>query len=256
MKKLSFLLVASLVITSCSYSQNNNDSKTDKTTSEKQNSFIKNVDAQIFKKLSESGEGITLDVRTPEEIAQGQIPNASSINLYDPEFEKKINLMQKDKDIYVYCKAGGRSAQAAEILSKNGFKHVYNLDGGFMAWERNNFPRTQPTAEADKNIQTFTLSDFKDLIKKNEVVLIDFHTIWCAPCKKMAPVIDEIEKEYTGKATIKRIDIDKSKDVGAAYDITGVPVFVLFVKGEQKWKHNGMISKEELQKQIEPYIKK
>lgn len=254
MNKLSLMLIASLVITSCSFSQNE-VSEGEKSKTEESGSFIKNVDVSTFKKLLESGEGITLDVRTPEEIAQGQIPNASSINLYDADFEKKINLMQKDKDIYVYCKAGGRSAQAAEILARNGFKHVYNLEGGFMAWERNNYPKTKATAETDKNIQTFSLKDFKDLIKQNEVVLIDFHTIWCAPCKKMAPVIDEIEQEYAGKATVKRIDIDKSKDVGTAYDITGVPVFVVFVKGEQKWKHNGMISKEELKKEIDKYIK-
>ncbi|MDF1676661.1 MAG: thioredoxin family protein [Vicingaceae bacterium] len=69
----------------------------------------------------------------------------------------------------------------------------------------------------------------------------------------MAPVIDEIETEYANKAVVNRIDVDKSKEVAKAYDISGVPVFILFVNGEQKWKHNGMISKEELKKQLDQY---
>jgi len=81
-------------------------------------------------------------------------------------------------------------------------------------------------------------------------VLVDFHTVWCAPCKKMAPVVDKIAGEYKGKAIVLRIDLDKSKEVAAHYQIQGVPVFILFKNGEQKWKHNGIISEEELQKII------
>ena len=91
------------------------------------------------------------------------------------------------------------------------------------------------------------------MITTDKPVLVDFHTVWCAPCKKMAPVIDEIETEYANKAVVNRIDVDKSKEVAKAYDISGVPVFILFVSGEQKWKHNGMISKEELKKQLDQY---
>jgi thioredoxin 1 len=53
---------------------------------------------------------------------------------------------------------------------------------------------------------------------------------------------------------VKRIDVDKSKELAEAYDISGVPVFILFVNGEEKWKHNGMISKEELTAEIDKYI--
>ena len=76
-------------------------------------------------------------------------------------------------------------------------------------------------------------------------------SLQCAPCKKMAPIIDVIEVEYKDKAVVMRIDVDKSKDVGKAYNISGVPVFILFKNGEEKWKHNGIISEEELKKQIE-----
>lgn len=217
-------------------------------------SFIKDVDATTFKELAEKGKGIILDVRTPEEVAAGHIENASVINLYDPDFAKKINLMQKDKEIYVYCKSGGRSGEAAKVLNSNGFAKVYNLKGGIMAWENSNFPLTKATTKADNKIQTVTLNDFKKMIESPKPVLVDFHTVWCAPCRKMAPVVDEIEKEFANKAVVKRIDMDKSKEVGKEYEITGVPVFIIFMNGEVKWKHNGLISKDELVEKLKEYL--
>lgn len=218
--------------------------------------FVKDVDVKTFKELVDKGNGIILDVRTPQETAQGQIPNASTINFYDKDFEKKINFIQKDKEIYVYCLSGGRSAQAAQILAKNGFDRVYNLSGGIMAWKNSNFPLTEPSSKEDSNIQTLNLDDFKKMIATDQPALIDFHTVWCAPCRKMAPVIDEIEKEYVGKAVVKRVDVDKSQEVAKTYEISGVPVFMLFVNGKAVWTHNGIISKEDLIKEINQYVEK
>jgi len=67
----------------------------------------------------------------------------------------------------------------------------------------------------------------------------------------MAPIIDEIEEEFKNKAVVMRIDVDKSREVGKAFSIQGVPVFILFKNGKEIWKHNGLISEEELKKQIE-----
>jgi len=60
--------------------------------------------------------GVTLDPRTPQEVADGSVNDASTINYYNSEFETKINLIPKNKEIFVYCKSGGRSAEAAKIL--------------------------------------------------------------------------------------------------------------------------------------------
>ena len=214
-------------------------------------SVIENVDAKTFKELVDAGKGIILDVRTPEEVSEGFINNASTINLYDDDFNAKINLIQKDKQIYVYCKSGGRSSEAAELLKKNGFSKIYNLNGGISEWENKGFPIVKPDGTKDKKIQQITLSDFNILLTTNKPVLVDFHTVWCSPCRKMAPIIDGIEEKYKDKAVVMRIDVDKSKEVGKAYKIQGVPVFILFKNGKEIWKHNGVISEEELLKQIE-----
>ncbi len=216
---------------------------------------ITNVDATEFKRLVEAGNGIILDVRAPEEIAEGHIANTSTINLYDEGFVDKINLIPKEKEIYVYCQAGGRSAEAAEILTKNGFVKVFNLEKGLDGWVESGFPVAKTEVEKDEKIQQISLEDFRALLKTDKPVLIDFHTVWCAPCRKMAPVIDKIEEDFKGKAVVMRIDVDKSSDVGRAYDIKGVPVFILYKDGVEKWKHNGIVTEPELVKQIKSQLR-
>jgi len=240
MKTFVKIVAAIIVLSSC----NNNQAQ-------QSVSIIENADAKQFKELVDAGKGIILDVRTPEEVSEGYINNASTINLYDDDFIAKINLIQKDKQIYVYCKSGGRSSEAAELLKKNGFSKVYNLKGGISEWGNNSFPIVKPDGTKDEKIQQITLANFKSLLATDKPVLVDFHTIWCSPCRKLAPIIDGIEDKFKDKAVVMRIDVDKSKEVGKAYKIQGVPVFILFKNGKEIWKHNGMISEEELKKQIE-----
>lgn len=240
MKTLLKIVVLILMLSSC----NNNKAQQSK-------SIIENIDAKTFKEFVDAGNGIILDVSTPDEVSDGYINNASTINLYDDDFIAKINLIQKDKQIYAYCKSGGRSSKAAKLMKKNGFSKVYNLIGGIDEWENMGYPIVKPDIIKDEKIQQIILADFKDLLATNKLVLVDFHTLWRAPCRKMVPIIDGIEEQHKDKAVVMRIDVDKSKEVGKAYSIQGVPVFILFKNGKEIWKHNGIISEEELKKQIE-----
>mgnify|MGYP000303450604 CR=1 FL=1 len=95
------------------------------------------TDILSLDKILNDTDIIILDVRTSEEINAGYIPNSTFIDYYDKNFENKINLIDRSKKIYTLCKSGGRSVKAAEILSKNGFRNVYNLEGGFMRWKAN-----------------------------------------------------------------------------------------------------------------------
>lgn len=70
----------------------------------------------------------------------------------------------------------------------------------------------------------------------------------------MAPIVDKIETDYKNKEIATRIDVDKSKEVGKAYNVVGVPVFILYKEGKEVWKVNGIISEEELIKQLEQYL--
>jgi len=81
---------------------------------------------------------VLIDVRTPEEYAEGHLDNAVNINWYDEGFIDQFKNVEKKKTIYVYCKKGGRSASAAELLTSSGYKNVIDLLGGYDALEVKN----------------------------------------------------------------------------------------------------------------------
>lgn len=102
---------------------------------------VKRLDPQNFeKKLKESKEPILVDVRTAGEYAQGHLANALLIDINSNDFKSRANKLDKSKPVFVYCKAGSRSSAAADVLSDLGFKEIYDLNGGIMAWQRANKP--------------------------------------------------------------------------------------------------------------------
>lgn len=204
-----------------------------------------NVDAKTFSEVIKNG-GVILDVRTPEEVAGGHIENASIIDFYDENFKEKAGMIQADKEVYVYCFSGGRSGEAAKFLLEKGHPKVYNLIGGTRAWKSSGLPMTNPTGKVDTHIQSFTLDAFNEIINSNEKVLVDFHTTWCVPCKKMAPLIDQLEKEYEGDTKILRVDLDKSKELAKHFNIRAVPTFIYFKSATEEWRGTGMQSRADL----------
>jgi rhodanese-related sulfurtransferase len=95
------------------------------------------------KKLSSTSAKIILDVRTPEEYADGHLANSTLVNFYDSDFKQQINKLDKSKSVFVYCKGGVRSAKAAQALTEAGFKEVYDLQGGYDSWAGAKKPTTR-----------------------------------------------------------------------------------------------------------------
>ena len=103
--------------------------------------IAKNVAPIEFKELIDSKkEGVVLDVRTPQEIAQGAIAGHVDMNFYAPDFKEQLKTLDKSKPVMVYCAVGGRSGSAMQLLSSMGFKEVYNLAGGIRAWQSQGMP--------------------------------------------------------------------------------------------------------------------
>ena len=89
-------------------------------------------------KLENDPNAVILDVRTEDEWNDGIIPNAVLNDIYKGQgFLYKLDELDKSKNYYVYCKAGGRSAQACAIMNQMGFETTFNLEGGFMKWKGN-----------------------------------------------------------------------------------------------------------------------
>ncbi len=95
---------------------------------------MKNLNANEFKAAIENDkDAVIIDVRTPEEEVEGVIENSINMNLMEPSFPAKIMDLDKSKNYYVFCRAGGRSATACQFMEKQGL-NAYNLEGGIQAW--------------------------------------------------------------------------------------------------------------------------
>jgi rhodanese-related sulfurtransferase len=92
----------------------------------------------------ESKNGLLVDVRTEAEVADGMIARAKHIDFYGPNFLSEMEALGKNKPLYLYCRSGGRSAKALEMLKAEGFTRVHHLEGGFMAWKASGKPTVQP----------------------------------------------------------------------------------------------------------------
>jgi len=97
------------------------------------------ISSREAKNLLEKNKNIfLLDVRTPQENSQARLPGTVLIPIN--EIERRIKEVPRNKTILVYCAVGARSKPAAEFLSKNGYKDVYNMTDGLVGWYRNGFP--------------------------------------------------------------------------------------------------------------------
>lgn len=125
---LSFLIAFGL--TAC-----NSQSEGEASSSTEAPAYIfKDIDVNEFKSKMGDENIVILDVRTPGETAEGMIEGAIEIDYRGSEFAEKINQLDKEKTYLVYCKSGGRSGQACQMMKKAGFREFYNLDGGYTAW--------------------------------------------------------------------------------------------------------------------------
>ena len=137
MKKYIVLLVFAvsvLVAYSCNSSTTQAHAESEST--ELQEAIItKNVSAKDFQKLiQDKSNAILLDVRTPNEVAQGIIKDAEKIDFYDPNFKAELDKLDKSKVVLIYCRSGRRSGITMSTLRELGFGEVYNLQGGIIEW--------------------------------------------------------------------------------------------------------------------------
>lgn len=143
MKRIVSLISFSSILALLSCSGNSETPSTNSTDTSSANSeetinqvtqISEDVDAAKFKSLIESGNGLLIDVRTPEEYGGGHIAGSVNIDFKGSGFEAALDTLDKTTPVYVYCQAGGRSGQAKDKMFEKGFSEVYNLIGGFGEW--------------------------------------------------------------------------------------------------------------------------
>jgi rhodanese-related sulfurtransferase len=102
------------------------------------NAGYTDIDVEQFKAKMTAADIVVLDVRTPEETAEGMIDGAIEIDFQNANFQEQIDQLDKDKTYLVYCRSGGRSADACEMMQEKGFESLYNLEGGYLRWSAEN----------------------------------------------------------------------------------------------------------------------
>ena len=88
---------------------------------------------------------------------------------------------------------------------------------------------------------------------KNGVVLVDFWATWCGPCKMLAPNVEEIAKEYEGRAVVGKVDVDENPDLAERFGIMSIPALFVFVNGEVKEKLIGYRLKMQIAEVLDKY---
>lgn len=96
------------------------------------------LDPKAFKKKMKQADVVILDVRTPEETAQGKIAEAVEIDFRNENFSTEIEKLDTSKTYFVYCRSGNRSSQACNLMAQKGFRKLYNMKGGWLQWNEEN----------------------------------------------------------------------------------------------------------------------
>ena len=109
--------------------------------------------------------------------------------------------------------------------------------------------------EAVDEVEVVTESSWESLVTKNEnPVLVEFWAPWCGPCRMIAPVIDELAKEYAGKISCYKVNTDDCPNIATTYGIRSIPTVLFFKKGEKKESVIGAVPKSTLSSTIEKYL--
>ncbi|OSZ81964.1 hypothetical protein CAP35_01440 [Chitinophagaceae bacterium IBVUCB1] len=196
-----------------------------------------------FKQKMEAEKNKTLlDVRTPSEYADGHLAGATNIDWNGGNFGAEIAKLDKTKPVYVYCLAGSRSASAASVMRKNGFKQVYELQGGILKWRAAGLPEEGGATKA----AGMTQQDFDGLLNTDKIVLVDFFATWCGPCKKMEPYLNEISKDMAATVNVARIDADIHSSLATQLHVDALPTVFIYKNKQLMWHHVGFVSKEDM----------
>ena len=94
---------------------------------------------------------------------------------------------------------------------------------------------------------------FKDILNSSPKVFVDFHAVWCGPCKMMSPILKELKQKVGDDVRIVKVDVDKNPAIAQKFQVRGVPTLMLFVNGEVAWRSSGVQSADALKTIIDQH---
>lgn len=90
--------------------------------------------------------------------------------------------------------------------------------------------------------------NFETLINDTKPVIVDFHALWCGPCKVQSPILKELAAELGDRVKVIKIDVDQNSAISGQYQIQSVPTLIVFKNGKPVWRQSGVVSKGDLYK--------
>jgi len=99
-----------------------------------------------------------------------------------------------------------------------------------------------------------TDENFDETIKSNNVALIDFWAGWCGPCRALAPTIEELANEYSGKTLIGKLDVDKNPKTAECYQVFSIPTLIMFKDGCEVERLVGLCAKSNIENLLKKYL--
>ena len=94
----------------------------------------------------------------------------------------------------------------------------------------------------------------EQVLKSSSPVIVEFGAVWCAPCKRLEPIMEKLADEWGGKVRLVKIDVDESVNVEMNCQVMSVPTLILFIKGQEKQRLTGLQARERIIEKFTPYF--
>lgn len=131
---------------------------------------------------------------------------------------------------------------------------VFILIAGIAGCTGSNKEKSNSASSEKENNKTIihaeTMSSFNEIIKGSQPVLVDFYADWCAPCRMMAPILEQVAGNMDGKVKILKVNVDKNREAATKYGIRSIPTLMLFQNGQVKWQGVGVIQADQIEQVI------
>jgi rhodanese-related sulfurtransferase len=202
--------------------------------SQEKSSSVVLLDAFYAKIKSQKNPQI-IDARAPEEFALNHIEGALNFNTKSDNFEKAVAALNPSEPVFIYSIAAYRSGLLSTELSKKGFSEVYILDGGIASWIGGGKPFYT-------NLKSkLSIAEYKKIIADNNYVLVDIGSKYCATCKTVKPILEDIRTQYGEKLKIIQIELEESPQVIADLKTVKVfPTLIFYQNGKIIFKKDGL----------------